>query len=120
MIRILIILLFTVITTVSFSQSKKKKQKEKQVNGQPTSLNPFYPEQSQVPKKAQAKSKGITYNSQAKYKDQLNQVAKANRKAEKEMMKPQYSDFSYFGHKHPPKKHKAGKLKFCKECGLRH
>jgi hypothetical protein len=26
----------------------------------------------------------------------------------------------YFGHKNPPKKHKAGKIRYCKECGIRH
>ena len=26
----------------------------------------------------------------------------------------------YFGHKRPPKKRPANKMKFCKECGIRH
>lgn len=47
-------------------------------------------------------------------------VVKDHRKAEKEMLKPQYSDPTYFGHKRKPKKHKPGKMKFCKECEIRH
>lgn len=37
-----------------------------------------------------------------------------------EMAKPQYSDFTYFGHKRPPKKHLPYAMRYCKECGLRH
>ena len=47
-------------------------------------------------------------------------VAKERDKAEREMAKPQYSNPMYFGHKRPPKKHKPGKMKYCKECGIRH
>jgi hypothetical protein len=47
-------------------------------------------------------------------------VAKQKRKAEKEMMKPQYSDPTYFGHKRKPKKRHYKKMKYCKECGIRH
>lgn len=38
----------------------------------------------------------------------------------RKMEKPQYSDFSYFGHKRKPKKRSAGKKKFCKECEMAH
>jgi hypothetical protein len=36
------------------------------------------------------------------------------------MAKPQYSNFAYFGHKHPPKKHLPYAMRYCKECGMRH
>jgi len=45
---------------------------------------------------------------------------KKNAKIAKEMEKPQYSDPTYFGHKHPPKKRPPDKKKFCKECGMAH
>lgn len=38
----------------------------------------------------------------------------------RKMKKPQYSDFSYFGHKRKPKKRAVGKRKFCKECEIVH
>lgn len=50
----------------------------------------------------------------------MKKAAREKWKIEKKMAKPQYSDPSYFGHKHPPKKRKPGKKKFCKECGMVH
>lgn len=46
--------------------------------------------------------------------------AKKYKKMEREMKKPQYSDPTYFGHKHPPKKRPPGKKKYCKVCGMVH
>lgn len=46
--------------------------------------------------------------------------AKRDRKLKRKMEHPQYSDFSYFGHKKPPKKRPVGKRKLCKECGIVH
>ncbi|MBS1680282.1 MAG: hypothetical protein JST48_01080 [Bacteroidetes bacterium] len=37
-----------------------------------------------------------------------------------EMAKPQYTNFAYFGHKRPPKKHLPYAMRYCKECGIRH
>jgi hypothetical protein len=50
----------------------------------------------------------------------MEEVAKAERKAEKEAMKPENSDPLYFGHKRPPKKRSPKKMKYCKVCGIRH
>ena len=38
----------------------------------------------------------------------------------RKMEKPQYSDPSYFGHKHKPKIRAVGKRKYCKECEIVH
>lgn len=47
--------------------------------------------------------------------------AKKNQKIAREMeTNPRYNDPSYFGHKHKPKKHRPGKKKYCKECGMTH
>ncbi len=54
------------------------------------------------------------------YEDRMKQNAKDAKKKDKEMEKPQYSDFTYFGHKKKPKKRPPHKMKFCKECGIRH
>ena len=117
--RYIIIPAFLLLVAQSaFAQSKKEKTKEEET-GQPSSLSPYYPEKTKSEKKKKSTGK-VTYDARDKFYDRVEQVAKANRKAEKEMRKPQYSDPSYFGHKHPPKRHAAGKLKYCKECGLRH
>jgi hypothetical protein len=98
----------------------KKRKKEKYQTSQPTSKDPSMPFTDYAPKKSKVKSKGITYDAEKNYYQQLARVEKSKKIAEKEMAKPQYSDPMYFGHKRPPKKHKAGKLKYCKECGIRH
>lgn len=102
----------------AIAQSEKKKE----TSEQPSSLTPYYPEKSkETTKTKRKKSTGkVTYDARDKFYDRMEQVAKDNRKAEKELQKPQYSDPSYFGHKKPPKRRPAGKLKYCKECGMRH
>lgn len=54
------------------------------------------------------------------YEERMKQKAKEYKKLAKLLKKPQYSDPSYFGHKHKPKKRPPGKRKFCKECGIVH
>jgi hypothetical protein len=66
------------------------------------------------------KSDGPTVETYEQYVARMKRTVKAIRKYDKLMRKPQYSNPMYFGHKRKPKKHKAGKLKFCKECGIRH
>jgi hypothetical protein len=102
------------------AQTSRKKNNSEQPSAQPSSVEPLYPEKEYQPKKKQKPTGKITYNARDEFYDQMARVAKAHRKAEKEMLKPQYSDPSYFGHKKPPKRNPAGKLKYCKECGIRH
>jgi hypothetical protein len=59
-------------------------------------------------------------NPEQEFADRMAEVEKARRKNERMMDEPQYSDPMYFGHKKPPKKHKPGKMKYCKVCGIRH
>jgi hypothetical protein len=123
--RILVILfLVTAFSASTFAQSKKKKKKKsskrtEQVS-QPSSLNPALPTQDYAPKASKKKTKGATYESEQQFYERMAQLEKTKRKNERMMDKPQYSDPSYFGHKRPPKKNKRGKLKYCKECGIRH
>lgn len=90
------------------------------------SLAPYYPQEMQQKKSAKKKGKkkrapsGPSFQSEQEYYERMARLDKEKRKIEKEMEKPQYSDPMYFGHKRPPKKRKAGKLKYCKECGIRH
>jgi hypothetical protein len=50
----------------------------------------------------------------------VEQAAKDRQRMLKKMADPQYSNPLYFGHKRPPKKHEAHKMRYCKECGIRH
>ncbi len=118
----LIVLLVLCAVTLSFGQSKKKKKgKAQTTQQQSSSLAPYYPEKDYAPKESKKKKKSsVTYTAEDKYYDRMAEVGKAQRKAEKEMLKPQYSDPTYFGHKRKPKKRPPHKMKFCKECEIRH
>lgn len=88
---------------------------------QPTSLQPNLPTKVYSPKVSRKKkSKGPTYEARDKFYDRMEVIEKSRRKSEKKMMKPQYSNFQYFGHKKQPKKRPPEKMKYCKICGIRH
>jgi hypothetical protein len=119
---ILLLILFS-LTIVSYGQSRKKKKNKsaKPPAEQPSALNPGPSEKMYGPKASKKKSsKGATYSAERDFYDRMEELEKTKRKNEKQAAKPQYSDPMYFGHKKPPKKHKPGKMKYCKECGLRH
>jgi hypothetical protein len=122
MARITFFLIFILLSTASFGQfwKKKKKVSAPTQSGQPTALNPL-PQKDYTPRAAKKSStKGATFDSERRYYERKEELEKTRRKNEKLQQKPQYSDPMYFGHKRPPKKRKAGKLKYCKECGIRH
>jgi len=68
------------------------------------------------------KKKKLSWGDQliAEYEERMKRNAKEKRKKAKEMEKPQYSDWTYFGHKRKPKKRPPEKMKYCEECGIRH
>ena len=125
---------FLLITFLSFSiacaSAQSNSQNAEGVNRTPSSLNPG--KQEMEPAKLSSKRKfklddramiriyGGKIESRKEFEARMVKTVKAIRKREREMKKPQYSDPMYFGHKRPPKKHKAGQLKYCKECGIRH
>ncbi len=123
--RILLVCVFTLVAIASFAQQSRKERKaarKELENNQPTSLDPEtnmpIPEIREPKKKT--KSNGPTYNSQKEFEQRMQARAKTNRRNEKLLMTPQYSNPLYFGHKRAPKKHSYKKMKFCKECGIRH
>ncbi len=122
--RVFLTLIFISITAVSYGQFwKKKKSKqtpEVENSQQPNSLDPTSSKKTYAPKTSRKQSSGATYESEQKYYERMEALEKAKRKEEEIKLKPQYSNPMYFGHKRPPKKHKPGKMKYCKECGLRH
>jgi hypothetical protein len=121
--RLLFVLCLTLIVSVSHAQSsKKKKPASNSPRKNENTLEPYYPKNDYQPsrKSSKRKDEGPSYDSEQEYYARLEQLAKTRRKNEKLMEKPQYSDPSYFGHKRQPKKRARGKMKFCKECGIRH
>jgi hypothetical protein len=118
--RIVLSILLVLSVLTSYSQARRIRKADAQQQG-PTTLDPL-PNEQHIPKQARKRtdSKGPTYNSEKEYYDRVEAFAKTRRKNEKMLMTPQYSDPSYFGHKRPPKKRPPHKMKFCKECGIRH
>jgi hypothetical protein len=131
---ILILLCLTLTVTVSHAQSSSKRKKKKQsstlekktpsLERQASSLEPYtpYAERASSSKKKSVKQKDKTgkYDTQQEFYARMAEVQKNRVKSEKMMEKPQYSDPLYFGHRRPPKKRSPGKMKFCKECGIKH
>ena len=122
--RIALIILMAFVSvdaSAQFWKRKKKKAETENAVPHPNSLDPSVSVNRQYePKEAKRSAKGPTYGLQQEFYERMEQVAKDRRKAEKLMEKPQYSDPVYFGHKRPPKKRKPSRMKYCKECGIRH
>lgn len=123
--KIFLIILLACSTALSFGQSRKKNKKRSRrteqatQQQQPTALNPL-PQKEYAPRPSRKATKGPTFESEQQYYERMEALAKTRRKNEVLQQKPQYSDPMYFGHKRPPKKRKPGKMKYCKECGIRH
>ena len=136
-----LVLSLLLLTNFGYGQSTKKKKKVKKkaktekatprLEQQSNSYAPFSPEETKEAvspakvKKSKKKSAYASYNitmeqKVEEFKERMEANAKAEKKKNKEMKKPQYSDPSYFGHKRKPKIRKVKKRKFCKECGITH
>lgn len=121
--RFTLLILFalaTVDTSAQFWKRKKHKAETETSVQEPTSLNPSASRKEFVPKAARSSTKGPTYGLEQEFYDRMEKLEKTRRKEERIMQKPQYSNPLYFGHKHPPKKRKPSKMKYCKVCGIRH
>lgn len=122
-VRIMLISFLALLSSEGHAQFWKKKEKKTKETavGQPTSLDPSHSKKEYAAPRASRKStKGPTYGLEEEFYERMADLEKTRRKNERLMEKPQYSDPLYFGHKRPPKKRKPSKMKFCKECGIRH
>ncbi len=126
-----IIAIFTLSLLFFASCSKKPVNQSGYQSQNPSSLNPGQNDRNygQSPKQQERvffglfkKKKKSPFGDQliVEYEQRMKRNARKARKKEREMQKPQYSDPSYFGHKRKPKKRSPDKMKFCKECGIRH
>lgn len=124
-----LIIALLLVSTASYAQLTRKEKKAARRNtavDQPTTLDPassmpdYSSRHSKQTKAKKKKGSGPTYNSQKEFDDRMDARAKTYRKNEKNVSTPQYVDPMYFGHKKPPKKRPAHKMKLCKTCGIRH
>lgn len=127
--RLLLSILLTVVTLTSYGQLSRKEKKAARRGtavDQPTTRDPASQSEEDfiAPKvkdhKQKRKSGGVTYNAQKEYEERMAARAKTYRYNERMLMKPQYANPAYFGHKRKPKRHAPGKIRYCKECGIRH
>ncbi len=121
----LLALVLWLSVSLAHSQSKKKKNKKKQEtqiqNQDPSSRDPGSSENLfRGERKFSKSSNSLEAKAVQEYQQRMKQNARKYNKIERQKLKPQYSDPSYFGHKRKPKKRPVGKRKFCKECGIVH
>ena len=92
-------------------------------NGNPDQSNsrdPQYPKKEYGPKKAKKKKSPVTYDARNEYADRMEKNWDEREKREKNLDATDHSQPPYFGHKRPPTKRPASKMKYCKICGIRH
>jgi hypothetical protein len=68
----------------------------------------------------QLKKMKVKHTPEYEFYKRVEKVAREKQRMLKKMAAPQYSNPLYFGHKRPPKKHIASRMRYCKECGIRH
>jgi len=88
---------------------------EEKVNDQARRAHKPTKERSVRPKKVNVK-----HTPRYEFYARVEQAAKDRQRMLKKMADPQYSNPLYFGHKRPPRRHEAHKMRYCKECGIRH
>ena len=126
--KLLLSKILVTIALTSYGQELPRKEKKAARRGtavEPTTLSPGsddfdFNAPAVKERKQRKKSSGITYNAQKEYEDRMSARAKTYRYNERILMKPHDPNPAYFGHKRKPKRHAPGKIKYCKECGIRH
>lgn len=89
----------------------------------PSSLSPGVQPVYKVDKKTRTLKRvqpKVKHSAEYAFYDRVEQAAKLKKRALKKLAKPQYTNPLYFGHKNPPKKREVHKMRYCRECGIRH
>jgi hypothetical protein len=66
------------------------------------------------------KKVNVKHTPRYEYYARVEKVAKEKQRMLRKMDEPQYTNPLYYGHKRPPKRHEVHKMRYCKECGIRH
>lgn len=66
------------------------------------------------------KKVNVKHTPRYEYYARVEHIAKEKQRMLKKMDEPQYTNPLYYGHKRPPKRHAVHKMRYCKECGIRH
>ena len=122
---LLVILISFAFYKPLFAQNVQKTPRYTEKNAEYDRGATYANQPEKLSKKRHRGKKELSYSEQfdqkvKEYYDRMEANAKKYKKMEKEMKKPEYSNPTYFGHKHPPKKRPPGKKKYCKVCGMVH
>jgi len=71
-------------------------------------------------KVAKRKKQKVQHTAQYEFYERVEQAAKEKQRILKYLSRPQFSDHRHLGHKKIPKKRPPHKMRYCKECGIRH
>ncbi len=72
------------------------------------------------PQRNAYKKPNVKHTARYEFYERVEKAAKEKQRMLKELSKPQYADFRYFGHKKIPKRRKPNKMRYCTECQIRH
>ncbi len=98
-------------------------QSKEQSSVLPTSLAPSQPKKAHTAhrmKSVKFKKAKVQHTARYEYYERIEKAAKEKQKILRKLAKPQYSDPRHFGHKCMPKKRPYWRMRYCKECGIRH
>jgi len=71
-------------------------------------------------KKVKTRKVNVKHTPRYEFYKRVEMAAREKQKNLKKLSKAQYSDRRYFGHKHIPARRPWYKIRYCKECGIRH
>ena len=90
---------------------------------QPNSREPGKKRAFFAPRAAKVlKTRKVNVRHTARYEfyERIEKAAREKQRLLRKLSKAQFSDPRYFGHKRIPKRKPSFKLRYCKECGIRH
>lgn len=89
----------------------------------PTSREPGTKQGVHSPRHAKAvkkKKQKVQHTAQYEFYERVEQAAKEKQRILKYLSRPQFSDHRHLGHKKIPRKRPPHKMRYCRECGIRH
>jgi hypothetical protein len=111
-----------ILAVIGFSREGSAQEKQS-----PNSLNPGHSSTAIVTHSKKKKTRffaprrpNVKHTARYEFYERVEKAAKEKQRILKELAKPQYSDYRYFGHKKIPKRRKPHKMRYCEECGIRH
>ena len=69
---------------------------------------------------AKAKKGNVKHSARYEFYKRVEKAAREKQWALKKLSKAQFADPRYFGHKRMPLRRASHKMRYCKECGIRH